>query len=118
MLGKRVLARSAGVKQRWQWVSPTLSKPETGKGLFQAVKFMRTKASGYPSWPGVTDSTEGRIHWRGPTAILRFSLATLRRTIHFRLLAAVPIGRHLRAAGFRDFAGYAVGLVRRCGRFS
>jgi hypothetical protein len=31
---------------------------------------------------GVTDSTEGRIHWRRPTAILRFSLATLRLTIH------------------------------------
>jgi len=43
---------------------------------------MRTKASGHPSWPGVTDSTQGRIHWRRPTAILRFSLATLRRTIH------------------------------------
>src|ERR1700688_2937696 len=48
----------------------------------QAVQFMRTKASGHPSWPGVTDSTEGRIHWRRPTAIHRFSLATLRRTIH------------------------------------
>src|SRR5216684_2030942 len=43
---------------------------------------MRTKASVNPSWPGVTDSTEGRIHWRRPTAMLRFSLATLRRTIH------------------------------------
>src|ERR1700676_232952 len=43
---------------------------------------MRTKASGHPSWPGVNDSTEGRIHWRRPTATLRFSLATLRRTIH------------------------------------
>src|ERR1700687_2417623 len=32
--------------------------------------------------PGVPDSTQGRIHWRRPTAILRFSLATLRRTIH------------------------------------
>jgi hypothetical protein len=31
---------------------------------------------------GVTDSTEGRIDWRRPTSILRFSLATLRRTIH------------------------------------
>jgi len=27
-------------------------------------------------------STKGRIHWRSPSAILRFSLATLRRTIH------------------------------------
>jgi hypothetical protein len=35
---------------------------------------MRTKASGYPSWPGVTDSTEGRIHWRRPTAVLHFRL--------------------------------------------
>jgi hypothetical protein len=43
---------------------------------------MRTRASGYPSWPGVTDSTKGRIYWRRPTAILRFSLATLRRTLH------------------------------------
>ena len=68
--------------KRWQWVSPTLSKPDIGKGLFEAVQFMRTKASGYPSWPGVTDSTQGRIHWRRPTAVLRFSVATLRRTIH------------------------------------
>src|SRR5271167_1113164 len=35
---------------------------------------MRTKASGYPSWPGVSDSTKGRIHWRRPTAILLFTL--------------------------------------------
>src|ERR1700681_2866312 len=48
----------------------------------QAVQFMRTKASGHPSWPGVSDSTQGRIHWRRPTAIARFSLATLRRTMH------------------------------------
>ncbi len=27
-------------------------------------------------------STKGQIHWRSPSAILRFSLATLRRTIH------------------------------------
>src|ERR1700688_3898401 len=80
--GIDVPARSAGGKQRWQWVSPTLSKPDIGKGLFQAVQFMRTKASGYPSWPGVADSTEGRIHWRRPTAIIRISLATLQRTIH------------------------------------
>ena len=39
-------------------------------------------ASGYPSWPGVDDSTQGRIHWRRPSAIVRFSLASLRRTIH------------------------------------
>src|ERR1700688_3792621 len=52
------------------------------KRSLPAGQFLRTKASGYPSWPGVTDSTEGRIHWRRPTAILRFSLATLRRTIH------------------------------------
>src|ERR1700730_3856847 len=43
---------------------------------------MRTQSSGYSSWSGVTDSTKGRIHWRRPTAILHFSLATLRRTIH------------------------------------
>jgi len=43
---------------------------------------MRTRASRYPSWPGVNDSTKGRIHWRRPTAIVRFSLATLRQTIH------------------------------------
>src|ERR1700688_906454 len=72
--GIDVPARSAGGKQRWQWVSPTLSKPDIGKGLFQTVQFMRTKASGYPSWPGVTDSTQGRIHWRRPTAILVFRL--------------------------------------------
>jgi hypothetical protein len=30
----------------------------------------------------VADSTEGRIHWRRPTAIEHFPLATLRRTIH------------------------------------
>jgi len=27
-------------------------------------------------------TARGRIHWRRPTAIVRFSLATLRRTIH------------------------------------
>ena len=31
-------------------------------------------------------------------------------------LAAVPAGRYFRAAGIRDFAGHAVGVVRRCGR--
>src|ERR1700732_1439095 len=65
------------------WVSPTLSKPDIGKGLFEAVQFIGTKASGYPSWPGVTDSTKGRIHWRRPSAILCLSLATPRRTLHF-----------------------------------
>jgi len=69
-------------EKRWQWVSPTLSKPDTGKGRFQTVKFIGTRASGHPSWPGVADSTQGRIHWRRPSAILRFSLASLRRTIH------------------------------------
>src|ERR1700688_1718803 len=44
------------------------------KRSLQPVQFMRTKASGYPSWPGVTDSTQGRIHWRRPTAILVFRL--------------------------------------------
>src|SRR5450759_1069030 len=79
---KKVPARSAGGRQRWQWVSPTLSKPDIGKGLHQTVHIIGTRASGYPSWPGVVDSTRGRIHWRRPSAILRFSLATLRRTIH------------------------------------
>src|ERR1019366_5580981 len=65
-----------------QWVSPTLSKPDIGKGLHQTVHIIRTRASGYPSWPGVSDSTQGRIHWRRPSAIVRFSIATLRRTIH------------------------------------
>src|SRR5467141_5179120 len=82
LLRKRVPARSAGGKQRWQWVSPTPSKPDIGKGLYQTVHIIGTRASGYPSWPGVADSTQGRIHWRRPTAMLRFSLATLRRTIH------------------------------------
>src|ERR1019366_3949537 len=50
--------------------------------LPQTVHIIGTRASGYPSWPGVVDSTRGRIHWRRPSAILRFSLATLRRTIH------------------------------------
>src|ERR1039458_4071201 len=59
-----------------------LSKPDIGKGSYQAVHIIRTRASGYPSWPGVSDSTQGRIHWRRPTAIVHFSLATLRRTIH------------------------------------
>src|ERR1700722_10466416 len=61
----------------------------------QAVQFMRTKASGHPSWPGVTDSTEGRIHWRRPTAIEHFSLATLRRTIHSdkRTVAQATLGQ-------------------------
>jgi hypothetical protein len=27
-------------KTRWQWVSPTLSKPDIGKGRFQAVQFI------------------------------------------------------------------------------
>src|SRR5467141_3942315 len=82
LLRKGVPARSAGGKERWQWVSPTLSKPDIGKGLYETVHIIRTRASGYPSWPGVSDSTQGRIHWRRPTAMLRFSLATLRRTIH------------------------------------
>jgi len=36
-----------------EWASPTLSKPDIGNGLFEAVQFIGTKASGYPSWPGV-----------------------------------------------------------------
>lgn len=47
----------------------------------EAVHFIGAKASGCPSWPGVIDSTKGRIHWRRPTAKL-VSLATRRRTIH------------------------------------
>jgi hypothetical protein len=47
----------------------------------EAVQFIGTKASGCPSWPGVIDSTKGRIHWRRPTAKL-VSLATRWRTIH------------------------------------
>ncbi len=35
-----------------------------------------------PSWPGVLDSTKGRIHWRRPNRHLDFPLAILRRTIH------------------------------------
>ena len=35
-----------------------------------------------PSWPGVSNSIKGRIHWRRPTCQSQFSLATLRRTIH------------------------------------
>ena len=81
------LITSSGGQRSWPsisylWVSPTLSKPDTGKGRFQTAKFIGTRASGHPSWPGVADSTQGRIHWRRPSAILRFSLASLRRTIH------------------------------------
>jgi hypothetical protein len=60
--------------ERWQWVDPTLSKPAFGKGPYQTVQFIGTKASGCPSWPGVTDSIKGRIHWRRPTANLFFRL--------------------------------------------
>ena len=35
-----------------------------------------------PSWPGVPDSTKGRIHLRRPNHHPRFSLAVLRPTIH------------------------------------
>jgi hypothetical protein len=56
-----------------RWISPTLSKPDTGEGRFEAVHSMRTRASGYPSWPGVNDSTQGRIHWRRPTVIAFFA---------------------------------------------
>ena len=77
-----VLARSAGGKQRGQWIAPTLSKSDIGQGLYQTVLVIGTRVSGYPSWLGVDDSTEGRIHWRRPTAIVRFSLATRRGTIH------------------------------------
>ena len=38
------------------------------------------------------DSTKGRIHWRSPTAILRFSVATLRRTIHSDKLTSQDLG--------------------------
>ena len=56
--GLDVPARSAGGKQRWQWVSPTLSKPDIGKGPYQTVHIIGTRASGHPSWPGVDDSTK------------------------------------------------------------
>ena len=32
----------------------------------ETVQFIGTRASGYPSWPGVSDSTKGRIHLRRP----------------------------------------------------
>ena len=75
--------RFAGEKCRWQWVSThALGNLISSKGRFEAVQFIaRTKASGHPSWPGVVDSTRGRIQWRRPPAIDRFLLASLRRTI-------------------------------------
>jgi hypothetical protein len=71
-----------------------LVRPRLGQGTFrvivtdayerkyQTVHIIGTRASGYPSRPGVSDSTKGRIHWRRPNSHPRFSLATLRRTIH------------------------------------
>jgi hypothetical protein len=35
-----------------------------------------------PLWPGVEDSTNGRIHWRGPNCHCQISLANKRQTIH------------------------------------
>ena len=49
--------RSAGEKHRWQWVPPTLSKPDNVKGLFETVQIIGTRASGYPTWPGVADDS-------------------------------------------------------------
>ena len=42
----------------------------------------RKESGRNPSWPGVLDSTKGRIHWRRPNRHLDFPLAILRRTIH------------------------------------
>jgi transposase len=67
-----------------QYVKPYVQTNKSdyldAEAIAEAVQ--RPRMRFVPSWPGVTDSTEGRIHWRRPTAILRFSLATLRRTIH------------------------------------
>src|ERR1700733_8215868 len=109
-------------KKRWQWVSPTLSKPDTGKGRVQTVQFIGTRASGHPSWPGVADSTQGRIHWRRPSAILRFSLASLRRTIHtgkhvYQALDIRETSHSLRRALTCNFAQQMIHSARsRCAR--
>ena len=73
-------------------LTDTLSKPDIGRGLHQTIHIIRTRASGYPSWPGVSDSTQGRIHWRRPTAIDHFSLATLRRT-YIRYTSGINLRR-------------------------
>jgi hypothetical protein len=58
-----------------------VSKPDIGKGPYQAVQFMRTKASGYPSCPESLTPLKAKYISADQIVILRFSLATLRRTI-------------------------------------
>src|SRR4029077_15478378 len=66
---------------------------------------MRTKASGHPSWPGVADSTQGRIHWRRPTAMVHFSLATLWRTIHSEKTASRDLASRSSTSGTCETIG-------------
>jgi hypothetical protein len=73
---------------------------------------MRTRASGYPSWPGVNDSNQGRIHWRRPTVIAHFSLATLRRTIHLRFTR--PLMQTTRRACIRQRYSSCFALFTAC----
>ena len=46
------------------------------------MKLIKEEGGRIPLWPGVVDSTKGRIHLRRPTCHSQISLATLRRTIH------------------------------------
>ena len=65
---------------------------ESQMELYVGVEIQRSWPR-YPSWPGVDDSTEGRIPWRRPTAIVRFSLANLRRNMHSDKSSCAPRAR-------------------------
>src|ERR1700730_8458229 len=63
-------------------VYPALSKPDIGRGPSRPLRLGREESGRNPSWPGVADSTKGRIHWRRPNCHSQFLLAILRWTIH------------------------------------
>src|SRR3981189_1261609 len=77
--GKEIPARSAGGKCGYFPPTPSHGRSDLGKGPFTPVQLIGTKAGGHPSGGSTGLASERRSARQQLTAILRFSLATLRR---------------------------------------
>jgi hypothetical protein len=78
MISCQVCWRITEMAQRSNRRFPNLISATAHRGQI----FNREESGRNPSWPGVADSTKGRIHWRRPNCHLQISLANKRRTIH------------------------------------
>jgi hypothetical protein len=78
MISCQVCGRTTEMAQRSNRRFPNLISVAAPRGQIAN----REESGRNPSWPGVTDSTKGRIHWRRPTCHRQISLANKRRTIH------------------------------------